>query len=650
MSPGWPKFRQRGGEKVSSALDPGRRIDPPTENIMRLSFPFRVSLLLLAITWPMALPVLAETPEAEAILPPALPWDGASRSLALPPDSDDPWITPAEREGLERTSNYEETFAWLRRLVEAAPQLEMLSLGRSGQGRELWMVVASGDGVFTPAGLARTGKPTILAQAGIHSGEIDGKDAGLMLLRDLTVKGKLTSLLDRVNFLFIPILNVDGHERISSHGRVNQRGPERMGWRTNARNLNLNRDFAKADTPEVQALLRAFDTWQPDLFIDLHVTDGIDYQYDITWGTNGPQTPSPSISRWLTGVLDPPVQAALEAQGHIPGPLIFALDGSQPDASLFDWKASGPRFSDGYGAARHLPAILVENHSLKPYPQRVLGTYVYLAAVLETVGREGEGLRRAIAEDRSRRPEEMVLAWTVSPDVQPEQVEFLGVDWRHEDSAIGGDKTVVWSGQPVTKTLPRIAPTAPASSVTRPKAYWVPGAWTEVIGRLRLHGIEMETLHEPRSVEVEMYRLQGAKLAGRPFEGRVMVELPEPPKIERHRETYHPGSVRIPTDQPLGDLAILLLEPQAPDSFLRWGFFLEILSRTEYIEAYVIDPMATAMLESDPQLRAAFEKRLAEDEAFAADPSARRRWFYEKTPYFDERWLLYPVGREPARP
>jgi hypothetical protein len=180
--------------------------------------------------------------------------------------------------------------------------------------------------------------------------------------------------------------------------------------------------------------------------------------------------------------------------------------------------------------------------------------------------------------------------------------------------------------------------------VTRPKAYWVPAAWPEVIERLAAHGITMSRLSEPQTVAVEMSRLVEPKLGTEAFEGRVA--LTTQLAIESRRETYPPGSVRVPTDQPLGDLAMLLLEAGSADSFLQWGFFHEILQRTEYVEGYVIDPMAEAMLAEDPALRAEFEKKLAEDAAFAKDPQARRRWFYQRTPFFDDRWLLYPVGRE----
>lgn len=588
----------------------------------------------------LLLPTFAPAQDWTAPLPPELPWDGKSQQLIV--DEDDPWITPAERTGLTATPTYDETIAWLQRLVAAAPQLSMVSLGKSHEGRDIWMVIASADGASTPAALKATGKPTLMAQAGIHSGEIDGKDAGLMLLRDMTVRGAKARLLKGANFLFVPILSVDGHERSSPYGRINQRGPEVSGWRTNARNLNLNRDYSKLDTPEMQALIQTINQWEPDLCLDLHVTDGIDYQYDITFGYSGQHSWSPGIAAWLDRRLIPALNKDLKAMGHIPGPLIFARDNRDLSKGLEAWTA-GPRFSNGYGDARHLPTALVENHSLKPYRQRVLGTYVLLESALRTLARYGSSLRRAVLADRTRVPEQVPLTWK-APETEPEQMEFLGIEGRTVPSDISGGERVEYTGRPVTLMVPLIRFTEPEVTVARPRAYWIPPAWPEVIDRLALQGIYMETLSEPQEVEVELHRLSEVELAEEPYEGHVRVTATATP--ERRTETYPAGSVRVPTDQPLGDLAVLLLEPGSPDSFFQWGFFLEILQHTEYVEGYVMEPLARRMLETDPALKQAFETKLAEDPDFVADPRARLMWFYQRTPYFDDRWRLYPVGRE----
>jgi len=613
-----------------------RRVRVPA--VPRYLAPLALLLFLSASPAALAQASAAET----AILPPVIPWDGASRSLVVA--DDDPWITPAERTGLTATPSYDETVAYLRRLTAAAPELEMIPFGSTAEGRTLWLVIASADRAFTPEALRRTGKPVILVQAGIHSGEIDGKDAGLMLLRDLTVRGAQRELLDRASLLFIPVLNADGHERRSRFGRINQRGPVAMGWRTNGRNLNLNRDYAKADTPAIQALLRLLDRWPVDLYLDLHVTDGLDYQYDITWGATGPHAYSPAIATFLRQVLDPAVAQDLKAQGHIPGPLVLSEEPEDlRENGLIDWTGS-PRFSNVYGDARHLPTILVENHSLKPYDQRVLGTYVLLESVLRLMGREGEALRQSVDRDRARRPERVTLSWKLS-EKPLRQMTFLGIGHRIEPSKVSGGTKVVWTGEPVSFEVPVFGTTVPEGTVTRPAAYWIPPDWPEVIERLALHGVEMEVLTEPRELEVEMYRLEDVELADRPFEGHVRVGARPVP--ERRRERFPAGSVRISTDQPRGELAALLLEPGSPDSFFQWGFFLEVLQRTEYVEGYVMEPMAERMLEEDPALRAAFEKKLAEDEAFRSDPQERLQWLYRRTPFFDQRWRLYPVAREP---
>ena len=574
------------------------------------------------------------------VLPPALAWEGSSRSLAL--RQGDAWVTPCESNDLRTTPRYDETMAWLDSLCDATPLAQMRSIGVSNEGRTIWMVVVTTAAEFSGDALRESGKPTLLAQGGIHSGEIDGKDAGMMLLRDLTVRGNLRELLDKANLLFIPILNVDGHERFTEYGRINQRGPEQMGWRTNANNLNLNRDYAKLDTPGVRAVVQVLNEYTVDLYLDLHVTDGADYQYDITWGGNGPAAYSPAIESWYGSVLNPQLQNDLRQQGHIPGPLIFAIEGRDMNRGILNWTSS-PRFSTGYGDARHLPTILVENHSLKPYDQRVLGTRVFLESTMRVLGQSARDLRKAVEKDRAQRQDPVVLDLAVGPGPHA-TFEFLGVESTPQRSAVSGDLYVKFDGKKETLALPYPARTSLKDSVVRPAAYWVPATWREVIERLQLHGIRMDISTQEVEQEVEMYRLVHPELATATFEGHVRVTAERAPEIRMQR--FPAGSARIDMDQPLGTLAALLLEPQAPDSFFQWGFFHAILQRTEYSEAYVTEPLAERMLADDADLRRQFEQKLVSDPVFAADPEARRDFFYARTPWFDDHWNLYPVARE----
>jgi hypothetical protein len=304
---------------------------------------------------------------------------------------------------------------------------------------------------------------------------------------------------------------------------------------------------------------------------------------------------------------------------------------------------ASPRFSTGYGDARHVPTVLFENHSLKPYRQRVLGTWVALKSSLELIGATKGALRDAIAQDRARNAARVPLSWKV-PESDKGTIEFLAIESTKRISPISGSVVVDWLGKPVTKTIPYPFATEVETSVARPRAYWVPPGWAEVIERLAAHGVRMERITAPRTVEIEMYRLGDPKFDAQPFEGHVRVAAPT--TTERVSWTYPANSVRVPADQPLGTIAVLLLEPSSGDSFFQWGFMLEPLSQAEYFEEYAMEPIARHMLESDPALAAEFMKKLETDREFRSNARARLHWFYEKTPYHDARYRLYPIGRE----
>ena len=576
-----------------------------------------------------------------APLPPAPAWRGKSEALIA--RAGDPWITPAETSGMTRTASYAEMRAYLDRLAQASPLIHVVTIGKTALGRDLVAVIASKDAA-TLDGLGRD-KPVVLAQAGIHPGESDGTDAGLMLLRDIALRGK-QALLDKANFVFVPIFNVDGHENASAFSRPNQRGPIEQGWRTTAQNINLNRDYIKADAPAMQAMLGLIDRLDPALYLDLHVSDGVDFAYDITFGfQDAPYSQSPAANRWLETVFRKEVGAALKAQGHIPGQLVLAVDDRHPERGL-TLPAFPPRFSHAYGDLRHMPAVLVEDHALKPYRQRVLGAYVLLEQSLKTVAAHATDLRAAIASDKARRGP-MTLTW--QPKTDPvRMVPFRQMQSEHFLSPISGTEEIRYFGTPAPEKPYPLYGSQPDIVLDPPTAYWVSLAYPEVIERLRRQGIRMETLTEPKTVTVDVIRVRDPKLATAPMENRVRVSAAGY-SHETRQMTFLPGSVRVPTDQPLGALAVTMLEPQAEDSLFQWGFFPSMLSQTEYIEGYVIEPLAREMLARDPALKTAFDAKLASDPEFAKNPDARLAWFYQRTAYYDSDYLLYPGGRESGR-
>ncbi len=579
-------------------------------------------------------------PWDQPFLPPVPAWNGASKGLLR--DASDPWVTAFEADAAHDFSpNYADTRAWFDRLDAASDLIRIEQFGLSPEGRPIYAVIASKDGAaFDPA------KPVLMIQAGIHPGEIDGKDAGMMMLRDIAFYGK-DGLLDRVNLILIPILSVDGHERASAYSRPNQRGPRIQGWRNTATNQNLNRDYLKLDQPEMRAVRGLIVKYQPDLYVDVHVTDGMDYQYDVTYGFNGEDgaySRSPAASAWLDSVLKPAMNDALSAHGHIPGELVFGIDEQDPKKGLGDG-GLGERYSNGWGAAAHVPTILIENHSLKPHEQRVLGTYIFIEEALKLMADKGADLRAATASDKTLRPAE-IPANFVSDPTPVSTRDFLGIRYETYDSPASGRREVRWLGEPDPEIwkLPYYG-SKPSLILKRPTAYWVPATRADLIERLRVHGVQMESIDAPRTLPVSMLRLIDPTLAPRANEGHVQATVKDV-KVEARDWTFPIGSVRVPTDQPLGDVAVLLLEPQSSESFFAWGMFPEVLSRVEYIEGYAIAPLAERMMAADPALKAEFEAKLAADPAFAANGDARLSWFYERTPFYDDRYRLYPVARE----
>ena len=568
-------------------------------------------------------------------LPPLPKWRGSSEQLLQAKSH--PWVTPAELNGLTDTPDYAATMAYLQKLVDSSPLLELEQFGTSPQGRAMYLVKAS-------TALHKIAKdpqrPLLLVQAGIHSGEIDGKDAGLMLLRDIAHGGK-ANLLEKVDLLFVPIFSVDGHERRSSFNRMNQRGPVQQGWRATAQNLNLNRDYAKADAVEMQAMLSLINRYQPDLYIDVHVTDGEDYQYDITYGFTEPVAAiSSNGASWLSKVYRPAVNQALQAAGHIPGPLVFGIDSLDFSKGISGWTAS-PRYSNGYGDVRHLPTVLVENHSLKPYRQRVLGTYVLLEQSLKLLATQGKALILARQADMQARPKRMALSFKASE--QPDYMDFKGTRFEVVQSEISGAPYVKWSGEAqLYKNLPVFWDKVVDKDAMIPKAYWLPPQYQDVLKRLALHGIEYSVLDKPLKVTLQQVAVSDYQFAAKPFEGRFSVEKASFNRSMINR-TLMPGWVKISTDQSLGRLAVALLEPAAPDSFFSWGFFAGMFERTEYFEPYAIEPLIAQLLEQQPELRQQFEQALAADEALRNNPRERYNWFYQKLRYYDQNYLKYPV-------
>ncbi len=571
---------------------------------------------------------------------------GVSLLLSLVPKSLAAQETPFEAARGQRTQRYEETVSWLQDLAAASPVLQWQSFGVSPQGRELPLVVVAGDGRFTATeNVARQGRVVVLVQACIHAGETCGKDAGMILLRDLAAGSPQTAgLLDRVTLLFIPIFNVDGHERFGAYNRINQNGPAEMGWRVTARNQNLNRDYLKADLPEMRAWLELFNAWQPDFFIDIHSTDGADYQYAITYSLELNGNMDPGLTAW-TGRYRDAMSAAMQDDGYPLAPYVSFRKWHDPASGLQAW-AAGPRFSQGYVALQNRPGLLIETHMLKPYPVRVDSARRLVLHTLRWCGDHAAELRGLVgAAD----------AYTASPDFRAEpfpltftstgdstQFEFLGVEYETETSSVTGGQWNRFSDRKVTLELPYFDTMRPDITADLPDTYLIPPEWAAAIERLDAHGIAYTRLTEPQELAVHTWKFTNAKWQEKPYEGHHPVTFDAEPITETR--VFPPGTAVVDMNQRTARVIAHLLEPQGPDSLVKWGYFDAIFERVEYVESYVIEEMIPDLLAEHPEWAAELAAAKAADPEFAADPWAIRYWFYARTPYYDSRVAIYPVG------
>ncbi|WP_345782912.1 M14 family metallopeptidase [Luteibacter sp. ME-Dv--P-043b] len=563
----------------------------------------------------------------------------------------DTWTTPAEASAFRTTPSYAETLAFLRRLAHAAPAtIRLETFGTTPQGRPMTVVIAATDGDLTPERARAAGKPIVLVQAGIHPGEIEGKDAGLMLLRDFATLHRLPHLLDHAVLVYIPVYSVDGHENSGPYSRINQNGPAEMGFRGQSQYLNLNRDYVKADAPETRAWLGLWNTWKPDLLVDIHTTDGADYQYDLTWYAEDAHKLPPSIAAWQARAFAGQTMPRYEALGHLASPYLEFRDGRDITKGIENF-GSGPRFSTGYAAIRNRSGLLIETHMLKSYEVRVRATYDVVRSVLAVVNDDPAGLLAASraadawAASRLAQPDaSLPVTFKQDPTSQPFQLK--GFAFTQTKSEISGDTWVrydpsarkTYDIQSWNDLLPDVAAPLPA-------AWAIPPQWTAIVARLDAHGIPYTRTTAPMKVEATRDTLTQPVWADKPFEGHHMLK---DVAIASARENVvlPAGTVIVRADNADAVLALNLLDARAPDSLLRWGYLNGIFEQKEYGEPRVLEALARKMLADDPALKTEFDRKLRDDAAFAASPRARLAFFYERSPWYTVQKVgAYPVLR-----
>jgi hypothetical protein len=565
-------------------------------------------------------------------------------------------ITLAEQSGFRQTGRSDEVTRLCAAFAAAWPDaVRSFEFGRSAEGRPMRALLA------TRADPRRA--PLLMLQGGIHPGESDGKDAGFIALRQMLEGSAAPGALERIAVLFVPAFNVDGHERVGRWNRPNQNGPEETGWRTTAQNLNLNRDYTKADSPEMRAMLGLIRAWDPLLCADLHVTDGADFQPDISLQAEPVNQGDPRLHAAGRSLRDALI-AQLKEQGSQPLPFYPDLAQSDDPSSGFLLTVYSPRFSTGYFPQRNRFTLLVETHSWKDYATRVRvtrNTIVALAQLMVQRGVQWQELARQADLDAARLGgSEVVLdyssAWreagaggrTDAGGASGTQlIDFPGYAYSRATSAISGAPATVYDPtRPQIWRVPFRDQVSPSLRVQAPLGgYVIPAAWAaDIAARLTLHGIVFAPVRTAsRAVRAQVFRASHAEFSAAPFEGRMRVQLHG--SWQRETQDIGAGAVFVPIAQPGARLVMHLLEPQAPDSFAAWGLFNACFEQKERMEPYVAEQIAREMLTQDPSLQQQFEAQMAADAAFAASSSARLDFFLRRHASWDTRLNLYPVLR-----
>jgi hypothetical protein len=557
-------------------------------------------------------------------------------AACTPPGPGKVAVTTAEASRYVSTGRYDEAVRLCHDFARAYAGVRCEELGTTGEGRPIVALYISRG----------SGHPTIYVQAGIHAGEIEGKDAGFWFLRDL-LDGKVApGALDVVDVVFVPVVNPDGHERFGPNNRPNQRGPVEMGFRTNDARLNINRDFVKAETPEMLAILHAFTTYHPVLLVDLHTTDGAKFEQDISINI-APVAPRTDKLEVTAAELAGATVKRLTELGHLPVTFYPSFLTNDDPASGFAIAEAPPRFSQNYAGARSRLGMLVETHSWRTYRERAESTYHALQAIFEAAKQHAAAWVAAETDadraDARLGGTDVTLAWD-SGQHQTE-IEFRGYAYTKTASEISGADWIVYDEHtPQIWRVPLFDQLVPKVTIHVPRAgYVIDGGFAPLVAAvLDRHGLAYRKIDGEPRLALEAYRATKVTYQP-PFEGRTPVVLEGAWGAETR--TLERGAIFVPIDQPSARLVLHLLEPALPDSLVQWGMFNAAFERKEYLEPYVAEQVARDMLAADPSLRAAFDADLAADPELAKSPRRRLEWFYKRHPTWDERVNLVPIYR-----
>ncbi|MFC5269664.1 M14 family metallopeptidase [Adhaeribacter terreus] len=552
--------------------------------------------------------------------------------------------TPYEKGNGNQTATYAECIDYYKKLDQAFPEIKLREYGKTDVGKPLHLVILSTEKVFEPEKIRKQNKRILFIQNGIHPGEPEGIDASMMLLRDLLQKPEWKQHLQNLVIIVTPVYNIDGMLNRNSGTRANQLGPESYGFRGNARNLDLNRDYIKTESGNAKAFQEIFQEWQPDIFVETHTSNGADYQYVMTLIATQKDKLQPVLGNYMHNEMLPELYAEMQKAGFPMIPYVNSK-AETPESGIVDFLES-PRYSTGYAALFNTIGFMPETHMLKPFKQRVESTYKLLEIYIKMVNRDAEkiGKLRAQAWAETLKQTQFPLNWKLN-EQKSEQIPFQGFEAGHKKSDVSGQNRLYYDrNQPFERKISYFNTYEPNVTVSKPEAYIIPQAWPEVIDRLKRNGIKMQQLKNDRFLAVKTYYITGYENLKRPFEGHYLNYNVQVRTTDQNWQFYE-GDYVVFTDQQNVRYLLETLEPQASDSFFAWNFFDSILGRKEYFSPYIFEDTAAELLQKNSQLKAELEKAIAEKPELKTDAYAQLDFIYQRSEHYENTHLRYPVVR-----
>jgi hypothetical protein len=549
--------------------------------------------------------------------------------------------TPYERGNKNQTATYDEAILFYKQLAKTYPQSKLLAYGSTDFGKPLHVLVLSKDKVFDPVQIRKSGKRILLINNGIHPGEPEGIDASMMLARDL-LKNK--ALPDNVVICIIPVYNIDGSFNRSSTSRANQNGPEAYGFRGNSKNYDLNRDFIKTDSKNSAAFQLIFNTWQPEVLVDTHTSNGADYQYTMTLIPTQKDKLNPILSGYLTKTMVPALYAEMQKKGFELIPYINSVE-ETPEAGITGFIES-PRYSTGYAALHNTIGFMPETHMLKAFDKRVESTYLLLQTYVDLISRDGRiiGQNKVKADEAVASQQSFPLSWKLNENDYG-MLTFKGYAAKYKPSTVSGaDRLYYDRSAPFTKQIKYWNKFEPLVTVEKPVAYIIPKAWDRVIALLKLNGVKIQQLADDNELTVDSYYITDYKTAARPYEGHYLhnnVQL----TTKQQSLKFYAGDYIVYVNQPQNRYIVETLEPQATDSFFSWNFFDSVLDQKEHYSAYVFEDTATGLLKDNQELRDKLDQKKSGDTTFVKNPRAQLDFVYRNSNYYENTHLRYPIAR-----